>query len=788
MSTPLGTKTLKNRDLCPLGGSALARICRNEGNKEIGVGFVQTWRGVLHRGVYAFIALSIIAAPLMLAKAEGGSPSVEKTSAPTKPPPLPAGVILLDEYGNRIQNTPEPSVAKQAKPVDSQTLEKPTEEPVLETSAEEENQTLTAPVVEKLPVAEKQPMEEAVPGVEPSEALVGPSDVQGDVAETAVESRMADPLLNSEPAMSDLETVWFTAPGGILLRGDEVLAKRGEKGLRNVEGLARAIMVSASPEQMTQIAGLASQLAPDLPYARMEAARALLAKEGWSRGVLVAYTEVFKAIGRNLEASLWLEAFVLRILGWMLALGSMAYLLLVALRSFPLAIHDLSDLAPMKVPAFAAAAMLGFFVLLPVALGEGALGVTLALFVIGVCYAGMKQRIALCAAVVSLLLALHGLGLAADMRLEALGSHSLIKLVNTAFQGVLEPGEVVRLRAEAMYEEDPGPLTREAYAGWLAREGRLEEANALYDQLVEEESSLIPVYLLNNAANLKIRLKKLPEAIALYQQAEAFVTAGFGAPSEQALVLLNLSRAYGDAFQLNKQDEIMHRAQAVSESTVTELLSRVQHETGKTFELLPSANFMQKLLLSEGVQTKGDLPLQRYLAPGIIGGNFLLSSVCFALLFLVAMMTLKWRPQSFVCESCGCSSCPRCLKENSVKHQLCVTCVRLLKRPETVEVNLRIEKIAELKRLNQRRTRKTFVVGLLIPGAAGLLANRPLAGLFSLFAASLLPIVWKAKWLTLPDPYLMGGVDEIVLGVFLAVAALTYLLLLVVLVPLRRKA
>jgi hypothetical protein len=251
--------------------------------------------------------------------------------------------------------------------------------------------------------------------------------------------------------------------------------------------------------------------------------------------------------------------------------------------------------------------------------------------------------------------------------------------------------------------------------------------------------------------------------------------------------LLNLSRAYGEDFQLNKQDEVMHRAQAVSESTVTELLGRAQHESQKTFELLPSAAFMQKLLLSEGVATKGDLPLQRYLAPGIIGGSLLLSSACFVMLFLMTVMAMKWRPQSFVCESCGCNSCPRCRKENSVKHQLCMTCVRLLKRPETVEVNLRIEKIEELKRVNQRRIRKDFVMGLLVPGAAGLLVNRPMAGLFSLFAAALVSIVWKAELLAIPDPYLMGGVDEIVLGTLLAVGVFTYLLLLVVLVPLRRN-
>jgi len=749
---------------------------------------VQTWRGVLRRGGCALVALSVIAISA-IANAAG------EPSALAKTPAAPPGVILVDEYGNKIRpKKPKASPPKKTTPAEAQVQAPSTPEPVSPVAAEDEKPAFTAPAVAPTAEPEKFPATNAVANTAPVEKVgnaqaqvtegTTPAAEPAVVVEDGMDASIPTPVLSA----SDIENTWFNTPGPVLARGEAVLVQRGEIGLRNMDGLARAILLGSSPEQMIQIAGLASQMAPDLPYARMEAARALRIKNGWSHEVVMAYVGAFKSVARNLEASLWFEAFVLRLLGWILALGSMAYLLLVALRTLPLAVHDISDLIPLEIPPFAGLALLGFLVLLPAALGEGAMGLALTLFIVGVCYAGMKQRAVLCAAVVALLMAVHGVGLAADARLEALGSPSLIKLVNTAFQGMLEPGEVARLQKEALSEGEPAPLVREAYASWLAREGRLEEAEAMYDQIVLAENSLIPVYLLNNAANIKIKIKKLPEATALYQHAEALITAGFGAPEEQALVLLNLSRAYGENFKLNKQDDVMHRAQAASEITVTQLLAQAKHDNAKTFDLLPSTALMQKMLLAEGVATRGDLPLQRILAPGIVGGNPLLGGAGFALALFLAAMVIKLRPQSFSCESCGCSCCPRCRKESSVKHQLCMTCVRLLKRPETVEVNLRIEKIAELKQVNKSRNRKAIALGVLVPGAAGLLVNRPVLALISLFAAVVPVIVWKARLLVLPDPYLVGGADEIVLGVLLSGAGLTYLLLLLVLVPLRRKA
>lgn len=749
------------------------------------MGLLQTWRGVLRHGICAFIALSVIATPLSSATAEQGSSRAAEASASEKVPNAPPGITLVDEYGNKIiDETQIPEEPAQPKV----TKEKPEAEIAAKATAKEVP-AANLPVV----VSVEEPLDAEAPvPLEPEQSSTADemrteTDSEVTLSELEVAVILEGESASTKVTLSDLETVWFNTSGGVLARGEEVLAKRSALGLENIDGLSRAVLLSASPEQMIQTAGLANRLSPDLPFAHMQAARALRVKEGLSREVLLAYVEVFKAVGRNMEASLWLEALVLRVLAWMLALGALTYFLLVAGKFLLLAAHDIADLFPVKVPLFSAAALLGFFVLLPGALGEGALGIALVLFVICVCYSGFQQRITLSAAAFFFLISIHGLGVAADARLEALSSQSLVKLVNTAFRGMLEPGEIARLREAATISEVPIPLVREAYAHWLVREGELEEAEALYALLVKEESSLVPVYLLNNAANLKMELKKLPEAIALYQQAEALISAGFGAPSEQALVLLNLSRAYGEDFKLNKQDEVMHRAQAVSEETVTLSLAEAQHDSGRTFELVPSSVFMERMLLAEGLKTTGDLPLQQLLAPGRVGGSLIASTLSFGLCFFIAMMAVKWRPQSFACESCGCDCCPRCRKENSVKDQLCGTCVRLLKRPETVEVNLRIEKIAELKLVNQRRSRKALIMGVLVPGAAGLIVKRPMVALVSLFAAMLIPVVLRADLLAIPDPYLMGGIEEIVLAILLAIAVLTYVVLLAVLVPMRRN-
>ncbi len=120
--------------------------------------------------------------------------------------------------------------------------------------------------------------------------------------------------------------------------------------------------------------------------------------------------------------------------------------------------------------------------------------------------------------------------------------------------------------------------------------------------------------------------------------------------------------------------------------------------------------------------------------------------------------------------------------------ELCVTCVRLLRHPETIEVSLRIERIADLKVWNQRRGRRQAVAGLLIPGMAGLVAGRPLLAFLSVLAAVLVPVAWQVRALSLPDPMLLGGAEELLFGVLGAVALLAYLIILGILVPLGRRA
>jgi len=155
---------------------------------------------------------------------------------------------------------------------------------------------------------------------------------------------------------------------------------------------------------------------------------------------------------------------------------------------------------------------------------------------------------------------------------------------------------------------------------------------------------------------------------------------------------------------------------------------------------------------------------------------------------LLALGLSLWRPGSFRCSSCGRHCCPRCQEESAQKEDLCVTCARLLRRPETIDVGLRVEKISELTLWNKRRARQETVLALLVPGAAGLVAHRPFLAFFSVLVAVLIPVAWRAGSLGVVDPMLLGGVEQLVLGAIGIVGLVIYGTIVAIGVSLRGSA
>jgi len=583
----------------------------------------------------------------------------------------------------------------------------------------------------------------------------------------------------------DAEQAWFqSGQRDLLLRGQEILSQAREAGIQNLEAAARAVLIDSVSGDEVARAQVASALAPDLPITQMALLKALWKQRGVSKELGAAFSNALRAASSNLEASIWLEAMLLRVLAWTLALGVVAYFLLVFSHCIPLLMHDLTDLSTFEVPIYGRALLVGFFVLLPLALGEAIFGVCLLFLLIGTYYGNSKQRMVLAFASVVWLTAVFGVAPIAAQRLAVLGADSVAKRSYQASYGWLSTADAMRLEDDAR----SNPFAREAYAYWLAHRGRLKEADDLLDGFIASRQGMVPAFVMNNAANLKRRLGRTAEAIALYTQAEEQLVRDDGSNRERSIIAFNLASAYTESFKLAEHEDAIQRAQALSEATVTELLSWGGGEIGKGVELLPSAKLFRSQLFKEAHGPAPVLPIQKQLLAGWSAQTFLHSILSFIILFMIACGLSIWRPASFHCRSCGRRCCPHCQVECLCKDELCVTCARLLRKPETIDVSLRVARISELKVWNRHRARRDALLSLFIPGFAGIVASRPVLAFVSIVTAVLIPVAWRADALGLPDPMLMGGVEQIVLWSAAAAAFLIYALTLALGLSFRRYA
>ena len=105
---------------------------------------------------------------------------------------------------------------------------------------------------------------------------------------------------------------------------------------------------------------------------------------------------------------------------------------------------------------------------------------------------------------------------------------------------------------------------------------------------------------------------------------------------------------------------------------------------------------------------------------------------------------------------------------------MCEACTRLLKRPETADPSLRAARIAELRSREKWRERGARVVGALVPGAAGLIAQRPFCGLLGaiVFCAALISAGVGRD--AIPDPLAVGAAGRLVLSIAAVVLFLAH--------------
>ena len=530
-----------------------------------------------------------------------------------------------------------------------------------------------------------------------------------------------------------------------------------ETGRWDAGGPARALIAPARQQGELAEALLAVRLAPDLPLAHVA-----LASVHWQdaeRGkALRSLLDALLAVPRNLEATLWLASSLLVLLSVVLVLGSSAFIAMCGASGFARAAHDLGDLVSVRMPAFARAALLASVVLLPVALGEGWLGLVIGLFAIGLLYGSTRQRMALVLASVLLGLGSFPIAQVAGRALSMLSADPVAESAFAVRQGIQSDADIELLRVSG----SAGDLFAiHALAAHASQQGEFEEAleryQALADQLPRD-----PV-IATNLANLHFRRGDFDRAVAYYQIASTSL--------ESPVLWFNLSQAYARSFRMAQFETAISRAQELDSEIVGEL--SLLSDSGFVADLPLPIGAIRSRMLAASRGGGFARTLRAPFAPGWLGRDWRLSStLLLSLLAGSAVLARRFEPAS-ACSRCGTRVCARC--DGTVwDHQTCDNCHRLFHHPKTTDPALRAARLEQLRRRAARVERAARLGSFAVPGLGGVLADRPDLGFLAVlcFGWAVASVVLRSG--VVPDPLVLGAAGPLVLVSSAIVAAFAY--------------
>lgn len=610
------------------------------------------------------------------------------------------------------------------------------------------------------PVAAEESLSTQVGVPEGVEAEVAPGDATPLPATADDLAREVAAALAPElPAIHDLtsfEQIWHTSEQPIDLRVLELRRSAVELGAWNFDPAARAIDAGGMGGDPLERARAAVTLAPDLPSARMELARALWLHGDSPISAIRSVIEGLRAIARHLEASLWFAGSVLYILSVALVVGSLVAILGAGLFVVSHVAHDLGHLISSNTPTFARYALLGALLFCPLALGEGFLGVALVVLAMAIIYGSRAHRIALGLAAGALLVGAYPMIRGAGSLLDAFPSDPIASAAYATASGLASPVEIARLRAASRRD----PLAARGLAIQARRTGNLGMADALYQGLLENEPH--DLELMNNAANVRLELGHMDSALALYRKA----TELGGSP----VVLFNLSQAYGRAFQMDEHNRTLAEAQSADSEFVARLTTLQAGEVRGFVVDLPLSNRLMWDRILESERGEGiAAEFRSRWAPGRLGHDAKQLAAVIMLIVLTSSLVGSRLETSRNCTRCGTRMCPHC-EPDCDDGQVCISCTNLFLHPEKTDRSLRLGRISALRDREARINQVAKFASMLIPGAAGLLSGRPLASLLGcfFFALAVAAFVWRDG--VVPDPLVAGALAQFA---FIGLAALS---------------
>ncbi len=550
----------------------------------------------------------------------------------------------------------------------------------------------------------------------------------------------APPPVERQPANA-IEDAWHAPAPDLSERVWRTRRAALELGVWNLDGAARALRVSEGAALANAEAAVA--LAPDLPAGHMELAQALWLHGDSPLSAVRTASGALMAFARHPEGALWLGGSLLQVLALGLMVGGLLAIAMMALLVTPHAGHDLGDLFSLRMPAFGRAALLLALLLIAPALGEGLLGMGLALAAVAAVYGTRGQRIALAVAALAVVAGAHPVARLSGAMLEALPNDPVARAVLATSRGAVLAEDVARLESAPRTDL----LARQGLARLARRQGNLGRADALYQDLVRQMPG--DTVILTNAANVRLHLGHMESAFELYNEALDI--------EESPIVLYNRSQAYGRDFQVDELTRALERAQALDGDLVANL-TRLQGTQPEGFVVdLPVRNEMVwRRVLDTDAGGEFAAELRAPLSPGRLGvGPAEMAGAFAAAIALGALVGLGFRPSGW-CTRCGRRVCPRCHPDR-VRSALCAACNTLFHQPEQTDRDLRLARIEALREREARLDKAAWAVSIALPGAAGVLAQRPLRCVIGAICFALALGAFLHREGAVPDPLIAGA-------------------------------
>ncbi|MBW2287651.1 MAG: hypothetical protein JRG90_07490 [Deltaproteobacteria bacterium] len=606
----------------------------------------------------------------------------------------------------------------------------------------------------------------------PGEGVSAPKSAAGIAHATlamAVDTRPA-----IETGLERIERAWTTPTGSLDERVTLTRRASLEFGIWNLDAQARSVLAGSLGGDRLENARVAVRLAPDLPAGRVELARAIWLQGDAPMAALRAALAALTAIPRHLEASLWFGGSLLFILGLCFVIAGIWCIALVGSAALPHVAHDLGDLLPGKAPLFARVAMLASLLLAPVALGEGLFGLCAVLSAVGCFYGDLRQRLTIFLAASLFILGAYPVLQLAGSTLETFFADPVAEAAISTAQGFTHPVDQVRLEAAAASD----PLAARALAMRARRAGTLGEADAHYQKLLQQAPD-DPV-IANNAANVRLNLGHMESALALYRRSVEL--------RPDPVVLFNLSQAHGRAFQMDELSNALAEAQHLDGELIAELTALQGAEpVGFVVDQPFGTALIWERILRSIHSDRMAKEIRSLFAPGRLGSDSVFAVSLFGAILVVFGVLGGRISRSHHCARCGHTVCARCDPESRGR-SICASCTQLFQPSETTDRELRVARIAELRARDERVERWLVVAAVLIPGAAGLLAKRPVRCLFgSIFAVlALVVLIWRNG--VVPDPMVAGATAPLVSILIAAISLLGYFVIVLLSLATRRNA